>query len=139
MRWTLATETEARRDDRLHDSQQPGFDLHQYVKAGRHRQGCPPMLTHRQLDVLMRYVPGPYGLGMDVIDIAKDMKLNRKTIQRVCNELKTKFPRQMETIENMRRVMFRQGDNMYQQMRSLDGMVAAVDEGGLQDELVQTF
>ncbi len=139
--WTLTTETEARREDRIHDSQQPGFDLSEYVNAGRHREGCPAMLTPRQLDVLMRYVPGPYGLGMDVVKIAKEMKLNRKTIQRVCNEIEMKFPKPMGIIKNMRKVMFRQGSNMYRKQRtcSLDGMIAAIGESGLLDELVQTF
>jgi hypothetical protein len=126
--------------DRYWQSIQPGFDLKAYVQCNRHRQGLPYLnVTTRQLDVLMRYVPGPLGLGMDVKAIARDMKIGRTSLWRIMSELKEKHPKAMEQVETMRRVMFRQGDNIYQQTRSLEGMCAAVDEGGVQDEMVDRF
>jgi hypothetical protein len=68
--------------NRFEHSCQPNFDLVAYVQCNRHRQGLPYLtISVRELDVLMRYVPGPLGLGMDVKAIANDMHC----IERLCN------------------------------------------------------
>ena len=126
--------------DRLAHSDEPGFDLTAYIQCNRHRQGLPYLnVTERQLDVLMRYVPGPLGLGMERKAIARDMNVSRWTVWRLLAELKDKHPKAMETVETMRKVMQRQRTSMSHQLRSMEGMVAAVDEGCVQEEMVDRF
>jgi hypothetical protein len=126
--------------NRFEHSCQPNFDLVAYVQCNRHRQGLPYLtISVRELDVLMRYVPGPLGLGMDVKAIAKDMHCNRKTVQRILSQLRDKLPDEMDQIETMRKVMFRQGGNMYQQMRSLEGLTNDVGCEGVYEEMVERF
>lgn len=123
--------------DRLAQSEEPDFDLTQYVQCNRHRQGCPAWMKPRHLDVLIRYVPGQLGLGMDIKDIAKDLKLSRRQIHRIIETLQLRFPAAMGRVDAMRKCMFRQLHNVRQKKRSLDGMLAALDEGGVHDELVE--
>lgn len=114
-------EREILRKKRLADSQEPGFKLEEYIRQGRHREGCPGWLTCRQLDVLIRYVPGPLGLGMEVKNIARSLDLNRKTIHRINKEIQLRFPKAWKRIKAMREVMSKQRD-CFARYRSLDAI-----------------
>lgn len=98
--------------DRLLQSQEAGFKLHEYLQMNRHRRSCPPFLKGKWLDVLMRYVPGPLGLGMDAGAIAVDMRMHRSSIHRILVRLKNKFPSAMSRVMSMRSVMKNQGGSM---------------------------
>lgn len=112
--------------DRAEHGEQSEFDLTGYTQCNRHRQGLPFLgITVRQLDVLMRYLPGPLGLGMEVTMIARDMRCDRRTVQRVLSELRDKCPEDMEKVKSMRNVLVRQRYNLHEQMISLDSLDAA--------------
>ncbi len=113
--------------DRVEHGEEVSFDLTQYVQCNRHRQGCPAYLKIRHFDVLIRYTPGPLGLGMDVKAIAKDMKLSRRQIHRILLVLKVTHPSVINKIGSMRRVMFRQGGSINKKARSYEGILAAFD------------
>lgn len=110
------------RTDRLLQSQETGFKLHEYLQMNRHRHGCPPFLKGKWFDVLMRYVPGPLGLGMDAGAIAVDMRMHRSSIHRILVILKNKFSSAMARVESMRRMMKNQSGSMTKQngMKSYD-------------------
>jgi hypothetical protein len=60
-------------------------------------------------------------------------------VQRILSQLRDKLPDEMDQIETMRKVMFRQGGNMYQQMRSLEGLTNDVGCEGVYEEMVERF
>jgi len=114
----------------------PEFDLEEYINRKAYRINCPPWLTIRELDVLMRIVPGPLGLGMSQKGVADSLGIWPETVSRICKRLWAKFPVAHERYLSMCRVMNRQRHGL-RSNRSFDGLISAIGDGGLYDELFE--
>ena len=112
--------------NRIKQADKPDFDLGAYVQCNRHRMKCPAWLKPRYLDVLMRYVPGPLGLGMDQTQTGKDIGISRRQVYRILAAMKKDFPEAMVKVESMRKVMTRQGGNMRTNKRSFEGLLSCI-------------
>jgi len=84
------------------------MNLDEYIESKLYRLGCPSWLALRELDVLMRIVPGPLGLGMSTKMTAISLGVAESTIWRINKGLAEKFPTAWERVQSMRGVMNRQ-------------------------------
>jgi FixJ family two-component response regulator len=98
----------------------------------------PHWITKRQMDVLMRIVPGPLGQGMTNQQAADDLGIGLRTVERVCTELRNKFPKAWAKVQVMRRAMQRDRKNL-KCSRSTEGMIAHTGFEGLSDLAKETF
>jgi hypothetical protein len=108
----------------------------EYMKSDTHRANlavhCPDFLKRNTLRVLLCYVPGPLGLGLNQRRAGEFLGLHFVTVCRILADFKDRFPSAWESIQSMRRVMERQRLGLINPI-SLDRLIRSMGEEGVQN------
>jgi len=93
-------------------------------------------ISKKQTELLKLIYPGPLGLGMKIVDIAKKLKISREAVYKQLKSIKKKFPEFWEQYLTARKIMRRDRINLKHLRVGVDDIVPQFEDQSNREEIL---